>query len=466
VLHPSSFDVSFVGELISRSRFSDRKEERVQLRDEARMRLVEDPAGGTESVTLCRIEFRTSQQYHPIAKNTVTEITPAPHDRDDGPPTSFGWAYYDDIGPRAIPLPLISIPSPQPAPRPVNGGVIGSSPPAPSASRAVNVAQKSRLVPPEPRGVARTLSAPGSTTSAPITDLLSTISQSRASQPVASGSGSGASRYQPTSTNAVAGPSVPRSMSASSLAVRDPPPPTQARPSVLSKRTHSSVFDKEENSHYVHRPLVGPDVDSLVPLMPGSSPAKAAAAADAFAFEPVIWPAGSFEITLLLDTREIGSKKDRSGFLDRLVKEGLDCEQEALPLGDIIWVARRIDGGGEPGEDQVVLDWVIERKRLDDLVSSITDGRFHEQKHRLGQSGVANVIYLIEDHKIEQDIWAASVATAVSSTQVVDGYFVKRTQSLADSVAYLKAMHETITELLRVSRSQSYHRIPLSQLMT
>ena len=39
-----------------------------------------------------------------------------------------------------------------------------------------------------------------------------------------------------------------------------------------------------------------------------------------------------------------------------------------------------VPGGGT--EREMVLDYIIERKRMDDLVGSIIDGRFHEQKVR------------------------------------------------------------------------------------
>ena len=44
------------------------------------------------------------------------------------------------------------------------------------------------------------------------------------------------------------------------------------------------------------------------------------------------------------------------------------------------------------------MDFIVERKRMDDLASSICDGRFREQKHRLKQSGLGHVIYLIEEY--------------------------------------------------------------------
>lgn len=121
-----------------------------------------------------------------------------------------------------------------------------------------------------------------------------------------------------------------------------------------------------------------------------------------------------------------------------------------------MWVAKFKDPTflsryGEEG-DEIMLDWIIERKRLDDLVGSIKDGRFHEQKFRLRRSGIKNVIYLIEEFNVTYDSSSASalkyqemVASAIASTQVVNGYFVKKTRNLDDSIRYLARM----TSLLR-----------------
>lgn len=43
-----------------------------------------------------------------------------------------------------------------------------------------------------------------------------------------------------------------------------------------------------------------------------------------------------------------------------------------------------------------VLDFIIERKTADDLAASIMDGRYEEQKFRLRNCGINNVIYLVE----------------------------------------------------------------------
>lgn len=46
----------------------------------------------------------------------------------------------------------------------------------------------------------------------------------------------------------------------------------------------------------------------------------------------------------------------------------------------------------------MVLDYIIERKKADDLAASIIDGRYKEQKFRLKISGISNIIYLYEGH--------------------------------------------------------------------
>jgi len=43
-----------------------------------------------------------------------------------------------------------------------------------------------------------------------------------------------------------------------------------------------------------------------------------------------------------------------------------------------------------------VLDYIIERKIADDLASSITDGRYRDQKYRLLKTALKNIMYLVE----------------------------------------------------------------------
>lgn len=219
-----------------------------------------------------------------------------------------------------------------------------------------------------------------------MSNLLATIVNSRSSQSAAP-RGAGYAAYSTSSNanaNAVAGPSNPKPSTSTSASASTSTTTAsgKARPSALVKnpsrrlsalKTNSSVFALDENSHYAHQEKQDDDDDLL--------PAVGAAPGSHQDFDPITWPAGSYSITMVLDNREIKSKNNRSGFIDLLRKDGMEVEQRALPLGDVLWVAKRVDGGGlDTEEDECVLNWVIERKRLDDLVGSITDGRFHEQK--------------------------------------------------------------------------------------
>ncbi|KAI1808319.1 hypothetical protein F4811DRAFT_502037 [Daldinia bambusicola] len=164
-------------------------------------------------------------------------------------------------------------------------------------------------------------------------------------------------------------------------------------------------------------------------------------------FRPIRLAPGSFEVQLVLDVREIRSKTDRDYMQNELAKKGVNPIMRALELGDALWVAKCHDANflsrlGAEG-DEVVLDYIVERKRLDDLIGSIKDGRFHEQKFRLKRSGIKNVVYIVEEIAMDPDVLdkrAEMVQSAIASTQVVNGFLVKKTQRMDDTIRYLTRM--------------------------
>ncbi|KAL9008952.1 MAG: hypothetical protein Q9173_005973, partial [Seirophora scorigena] len=185
--------------------------------------------------------------------------------------------------------------------------------------------------------------------------------------------------------------------------------------------------------------------------LPPSCPSAATSTLPAF--QPITLDPSTFTLELILDNREVRSREDRTYIETELLhKHSIRPLIRSLPLGDFFWVAKLKDPNflsryGEEG-DLIALDHIVERKRLDDLIASIKDGRFREQKFRLRRSGVANVVYLIEEIGLSQETktkyWAA-MQTAVASTQVIDGFTVKRTKGLDESIRYLARM----TRLLR-----------------
>ncbi|CZT02229.1 related to Crossover junction endonuclease MUS81 [Rhynchosporium agropyri] len=190
-----------------------------------------------------------------------------------------------------------------------------------------------------------------------------------------------------------------------------------------------------------------PKMPDVLDIVPQGKPVSSAA--DLPIFLPIVLEPGSFSVELVLDIREIRAKSDRDYMQNNLTTGGIKPIMRALALGDVLWVAKLHDPGllkrrGAEG-DEILLDYVVERKRLDDLVGSIKDGRFHEQKFRLRKSGVKNVIYIIEEMANAADRYEEAVASAIASTQVVNGYFVKKTQKMDDTIRYLVSM----TKLLK-----------------
>ena len=122
------------------------------------------------------------------------------------------------------------------------------------------------------------------------------------------------------------------------------------------------------------------------------------------------------EVVLFVDNREKRNNQDGNYLFERLGKNSFNIELKSLPLGDFLWVLRihhpiteaqlngaeksKAKGSKKRQAGQLftdyVLDFIVERKTADDLAASIMDGRYEEQKYRLKNCGINNVVYLVE----------------------------------------------------------------------
>ncbi|KAI9470593.1 MAG: crossover junction endonuclease MUS81 [Benjaminiella poitrasii] len=154
-----------------------------------------------------------------------------------------------------------------------------------------------------------------------------------------------------------------------------------------------------------------------------------------------------YDFFLVLDSREIQMKSNRDYFQERLIAKGIQVITRSMELGDVIWIAKK--KGSNNQSDELVLDCIIERKRLDDLVSSIKDGRFTEQKTRLKRSGIERVIYVVEEYNREEAerFGMQAIQTALSTIQIVDGIFLKRTQNIDETIDYLVSITQLIKQI-------------------
>ncbi|KAI3376160.1 hypothetical protein L3Q82_016685, partial [Scortum barcoo] len=166
---------------------------------------------------------------------------------------------------------------------------------------------------------------------------------------------------------------------------------------------------------------------------------------------------GSYEIILCVDFIETtgGSHHRKQELVKELQRNGVNFDVRKLNVGDFLWVAREkvapVPGQlRAPTGRELVLDYIIERKRMDDLCGSIIDGRFREQKFRLKRCGLRRPVYLVEEcgkAAAHMSLPEATLQQAIVNTQVVDGFFVKRVQDVRESAAYLTVMTRYLTKL-------------------
>ncbi|XP_022115228.2 crossover junction endonuclease MUS81 [Pieris rapae] len=151
------------------------------------------------------------------------------------------------------------------------------------------------------------------------------------------------------------------------------------------------------------------------------------------ALTPVIYlPANCYDIVLLIDKNEKNGNDDPfHNYPD------LKYELRSLKVGDFTWIARN-----RVSNEELVLPYIIERKRMDDLGASIKDGRFHEQKFRLRKCGLKHVFYLVESYDKNKHVGLPlpSLMQALANTRIQDGFKIYYTDSLIKSHRFLAMM--------------------------
>ena len=162
-----------------------------------------------------------------------------------------------------------------------------------------------------------------------------------------------------------------------------------------------------------------------------------------------------FEVILIVDNMEVvgattGKKKNQKAeTLAGLSKLGVKFEQRHLNVSDFAWIAKEKNPGFGIKSRELMLPYVLERKRIDDLRSSIMDGRYREQKGRLSECGIPHIVYLVEDFDKQKRFWCRNpeqgqrgfhmkaLQTAIISTAAVNKFIVKTTKSHKDTIQYL-----------------------------
>tara|TARA_A100001015_G_scaffold48590_2_gene53675 strand:- start:3033 stop:3818 length:786 start_codon:yes stop_codon:yes gene_type:complete len=125
----------------------------------------------------------------------------------------------------------------------------------------------------------------------------------------------------------------------------------------------------------------------------------------------------------------------------------LDAYKKQLNLSNIELIVEKLDLG-----DFIICDdddkekLIIERKSLNDLASSIKDGRYVEQSHRLSGYPIHNhnIIYIIEGNLSvwvnKYKVQANTLYTAIFSLNYFKGFSVIKTIDITETAEYILRM--------------------------
>ena len=122
-----------------------------------------------------------------------------------------------------------------------------------------------------------------------------------------------------------------------------------------------------------------------------------------------------------------------------------------LPLGDI---SIRTDN-----DEEIIL---LERKSLQDLLSSIKDGRYAEQSHRLQHStGIHshNIVYIIEGIMSQcSNKERKMIYSAMTTLSIFKGFSVIRTSGVQETADWISAMADKINRELEKGKTMRFLR--------
>lgn len=122
-------------------------------------------------------------------------------------------------------------------------------------------------------------------------------------------------------------------------------------------------------------------------------------------------------IKLVIDSREKKSNKERTFFQSYFLEHGIDSCTRFLGLGDFLWI-----------RNERILRHIVERKAGTDLIASLSDGRFREQKRRMRLFDLQS--YLIAERVVAED---KSVVEDMLMEARTDGVVILETANTKES---------------------------------
>ncbi|KAI6203332.1 hypothetical protein M3Y94_00543800 [Aphelenchoides besseyi] len=148
-------------------------------------------------------------------------------------------------------------------------------------------------------------------------------------------------------------------------------------------------------------------------------------------------------VTLIVDGRENRPNGGRvKTMCEHLNKRSVEHELRPLSVGDYLWIVKL----GPGAANEMLMDYVVERKTWDDLKHSIRDSRYAEQKQRLQQSGIRNVVLVAEGSDANVD---RSLEQALATSSLENGFMIQRTTNVAATARFLADVTNHLQQRLK-----------------
>ena len=154
------------------------------------------------------------------------------------------------------------------------------------------------------------------------------------------------------------------------------------------------------------------------------------------------------EMKIIIDERETVLYDRMGEFMNKNPQSSITIVKKVIPLGDVVL----------EHDDGTVIT-ILERKTFQDLLSSIRDGRYEEQSHRLIHSSgihLHNIQYIIEGMFSQMTNLAnrSTIFSAMTSLNHFKGFSVFRTASVQETAEYV------YYTAIKMQREFEKHRVP------
>jgi ERCC4-type nuclease len=152
-----------------------------------------------------------------------------------------------------------------------------------------------------------------------------------------------------------------------------------------------------------------------------------------------------WKVVLILDERE----REKVQMESKCLMAKIPCERRTLPIGDMAWLAKGFhkDDKNEKPVVELMLGTIIERKSLSDLVQSIMGSRYIEQRMRMKESGLPQLLFLVEGD-LQKDSRNSKefkmCYTAMYETRLHLGFQIVQTANMTETIQTLKRLHRRI----------------------